>query len=264
MANPATDRFLARPPTLAALKEYVLDKEFKPPDGPFDPRVSWRHMYRLWMVGREVGYLQLTRTAPADGGPAQLEVDQRFMQENGVAVTTAAIRTGTDPLACPQSWDLEAVILDTDAKPVEVTRIKAAGAVKDGAVHATRGGRTTARPAPAPLTSNWSLFDAVQRLAPGDGKTLEFTLLEELDLLKPEQQLAYRGTVATELGGRAVTLHHWQHLGRGIEPYDYYVDGSGRLLVALSGIRAYFLDPGAPALYQEQLQFIQRRAPRLQ
>ena len=104
--------------------------------------------------------------------------------------------------------------------------------------------RATERTMPAPerLTSNWSLLDALQRLAADDTQPLTFDMLEELDLLKPNQRLVRRHATEVELAGQPVRLEGFEQTGRGILPYAYWRDDQSRLLLAVGGMRACLWD----------------------
>ena len=109
------------------------------------------------------------------------------------------------------------------------------------------------------------LLDAVQRLPRAAFEPKRFTLLDDFDVVKANQTLAYRKTVEVLLGGRRVQKQHWEklekgrirktswgregdrpvrlhayeHLGDAIVPEVYYVDDQGRLLFMVAGIEAY-------------------------
>jgi len=70
-------------------------------------------------------------------------------------------------------------------------------------------------------------------------------MLDHFDQVKPGQSISYRTTIDVMLGGRAVRLHGFDHLGEGIVPWVYWVDDQGRLLFAVSGLAGYLLNaPG--------------------
>jgi hypothetical protein len=224
-----------------------------PPDGPFDPLGAWEHRYALWTVlpvnegmkGKNAvtGAFALRR-APGPDGTATLEVRQAARVNQGQCRVTAHITVAADRLATPRSWEVESVLLDPQRRPVADTRVRTTGRVAEGAL-VWRDRRERTRPAPAALTSNWSLFDALQRLPADLAEPLRFDMVEELELFKPRQTLARRESVPVELGGRTVTLHRYVQVGDGILPYDYWLDDRRRVLLAVGGMRAYVFDPNA-------------------
>ncbi|MHC4417974.1 MAG: hypothetical protein ACYSU6_05245, partial [Planctomycetota bacterium] len=89
------------------------------------------------------------------------------------------------------------------------------------------------------LTSNWSLFDAVQRLGGKEAPSGSFTMLEDLRLVRGEQRLSFDGEAEFELGGKKMRLYGYHQIGEGILPIHYWLDEEGRLLFALGGVRVY-------------------------
>ena len=147
---------------------------------------------------------------------------------------------------------MESQILDADLKPIEVTKVKEKAIVRDGKVKTTAMGRSFEREISSGFTSNWSLFDAVQRLPGEETSTLDFTLLEDLDLIKDRQQLSYWQSAEFGFGESICPLVGYQHTGQGILPYQYWVDEHNRLLFVISGIRAYIFDPNAQKDMEQQ------------
>ena len=275
MAKKIADRFRtrSRPLTLAALEQYGALAGYAPPQGEFDPGGTWKHAYRVWMVAggglipkpadvHYRGLMEIERRPLPDGKAVTLAVHQSIIQHTGVHETAALITCAADALASLRRWKLVNTVCDPLMKPMPEAGVKQSGKVDQGTVTVEHGGRTATFEAPPPLTTNWSLFDAVQRMPRNTGPPAEFAMLQECDLLKPSQQITYRGTGEHTLGGNTVRLHHWQHVGEGILPYDYYADQQGRLLVAVGGLRAYILDANAPQLHKQVLNWIAERAKR--
>jgi hypothetical protein len=129
---------------------------------------------------------------------------------------------------------------------VAATRVTHTAVVKGDAVAAQFGSHKRMSKVPAPFTSNWSLFDAVQRLSGKGAAPLRFAVLEDLDLVKPNQRLTFvEGTSVAVGEGRQLALSGYERIGEGILPYHYWVDEQHRLLFVLSGPRAYLYDPEA-------------------
>ncbi len=92
------------------------------------------------------------------------------------------------------------------------------------------------------VTSNWSLFDAVQRLP--EEACLHFTMLEDLRLLRREQRLAPEAAVELAFANRTVSLRGFRQTGEGVLPIHWWRDEQGRLLLALGNVRAYIWHRG--------------------
>ena len=235
---------------------------FQAPSGPFDPNGAWEHKYALWIVlpesqfgaTRRLGGFRIKRT-PASANDATLQVDLaavlggRAFYGKGTSCyrVSAQLTCATDRLSTPRSWDLRSMILYETNKPVPGTEARETGQVAEGMIRRRGARRAKERTAPAPkaFTSNWSLFDAIQRLPGNEIAPMTFDMFEELDLLKPNQRLAYRQSIEMELGGKPVKLHGFEQIGEGILPYTYWLDDQRRVLMAIGGRRAFILDPSA-------------------
>ncbi len=90
-----------------------------------------------------------------------------------------------------------------------------------------------------PVSHEWALLEAVQRLPRAAFPALRFQMLTHDGMLLPNHTLSYRGPVEIDTAGGALRLHGYQHLGTGILPWVYYTAESGRLLIAVSGLQAW-------------------------
>ena len=268
------NRTRSQPLTLAALEEYDALAGFVPPTGDFDSEGPWKHVYRLWLVAsgglapkpadmHYRGFLEVDRKPSPNGKGITLSVHQSILQHTpGVHDTRAIVACAADDLTSPRSWKLIHTVFDGRLKPVPEGRVEQHGKLTDDTLRIDDGRgcvRSIKLPA-ARLTSNWSLLDAVGRLPRQGMPPLQFAMLQELDQLKESQQVSYRGSGDHVLNGKTVTLHRYQHTGRGILPYDYYTDAEGRLLVAIGGLRAYILDPHVRELHKQCLGWFAGRA----
>ena len=255
-----------KPLTLESLQEHGALRGFKAPESDFDPAGEWCHLYRLWLVGSHLnryrGFIEIRRAAPNGDGAVDLAVHRELLLSHHPAVhrTTATMRCAADALCTPRSWTIEAETFDARMKPIALSRVAESGVVKGKTVEVSRGERRYKRPLPTPFTSDFSLFDAVQRLGGAKTQPMTFALLQDLDEIKEGQRLSYRQTVDFDVGGKSLTLRCYQQIGRGILPYRYYVDPRGRLLFAVSGIRAYILDPNVRAQHERAVSLLARRS----
>ncbi len=262
------DETRTQPLTLDALREYGELDDFSPP-GSFDPEGEWKNVYRIWLVTRRSnGFLSIERTPASDSSPVTLNVETCVLQAAKVIHRTRAkLQCADDSLSTPQSWDVKSEILDPDFQRIEVADSWETGRIKDGKLFVNidqeglGGGGSLARhhKLPESYTSNWSLFDAVQRL-PGEGMMpMEFDLLEDSDLLKSKQKLSYWKSADLNIGDNVLQLTGYQQIGQGILPYQYWVDEHHRLLFVISGIRAYIFDPDAQKDFEQRMQSLLRR-----
>ena len=220
---------------ISAFPEFL--ERFTPPAAAFDPRGAWKQSYAVHLFADEsgiAGFLELERRPAADG--VVLAAATRLSQMNGFEEQSVTLTCAAGVPAPLRSVKVESV---SDA-----TRISISGVVRGGSVEWTRAGRTRTTPAPPPLIADWALFDAVQQLKP-DARPLEFTLLDDGDLVKPAQRLLYAGETAVKTGGGTLALKCWEQTGYGVLPAHYWVDARGRLLFAVAGQKAYLYDPEA-------------------
>ena len=101
--------------------------------------------------------------------------------------------------------------------------------------------RTFARiPYATPLTTNWGLIDAVQRLGWRDRSTppITFNILHNLDSLRRDQQLGFLESFEARFGEREVTLHGYYQIGEGTMPIFYWVNDDNCLVLARYGMAA--------------------------
>ena len=211
-------------------------KDIQVPGEPFDVNGEWERNYTMWNPARgksakseRLGSLRIHRKLTPDRNiRLQLTQITKMAGANGSGQSKAGVTCKADDLCTPIQWKIDSEVLDPQGKQVPLTAI--------GVSNRADRMKVTGR-----LSSNWSLFDAVQRL-PFDSKTIEFTVLEELELLRPEQRLSPGATAEVELGGRMVKLHSFEQIGRGILPITYWLDDSHRLIIATGGRRAFLFD----------------------
>lgn len=221
------------------------------PTEPFDPNSEWECNYAMWNPARSkstkselLGSLRVRRRLTADG-EIRLQVTQiiKMAGLNGSGITKASVTCMADDLSTPIRWQIDSEVVDPKGKQVALTATSISGEASKGSIilHGEKDARIKAS---EKLSSNWSLLDAVQRL-PFDSKELRFDMLEELELLKPEQRLFPGPSAEVELGGRMMKLHSFEQVGRGILPVTYWLDDEHRLIIAVGGRRAFLLDSKA-------------------
>lgn len=218
--------------------------------GEFDPCGAWEHHYSLWLshfesrerAGRH-GWLRLRRQPLADGG-ARLEVHEELLERDGApSLAVAELTCAADALATPRRWHLTRFVLGDDHLPLEGTRLDELGE-SDGQLLRHRLEGDHARPAPPRWTTNWCLFDVVQRLG-RDSAPLEFELLDEMERMRPGHRLAWCGSVKTTHHGQALELDGFELTGPGTLPWTLWRDQQQRVLVAADLQWGFVWDPNA-------------------
>lgn len=242
--------------------------KFQPPEGDFAADGAWSHRYGLYTIGQRslarVGSLELQRSA-ARGGP-MLRMEYRKQAAGGaVNVIDAEIRSDRGAGIESRDWRVTFRTLASGGKTIAGIGIGKFGRVDGKAIEIRDGGTSRRVPRPESFAVSWALFDAVQRLPRKPGEPTQFTLLDNFDQVKPNHTLSYRKATEVLLGGKRVQKQHWEqlgkgrirkttwavegqrtvrlhgfdHLGDGIVPEVYWVDGRGRLLFMVAGIEAY-------------------------
>jgi hypothetical protein len=213
-------------------------KSFVPPATLFDPNSAWSHRYKIFTLvsgtgvrptNRNGGSLKIERS-PREGGGSILTVDYvKTTQWAGTHKISAQLTCAGDPIATPLAWSLEFTACPPPHGPALPSQKSLSG---------------KHLPVKPPHTTNWSLFEAVQRMPRREGPALRFTLFDPCDVPKPNQVLSFYKTA--QLAGRwpkapNMLVHGFLQIGQGISPQVYWVDDTGRLLFLIAGIDAYVL-----------------------
>jgi len=246
---------------------------FRVPTGPFDPSGPWTATYDLVERAfklRTIGALRLERRPTAAGG-AVLRFQFRKQGGGGVVRAAGEVFLAADELSSTSGWSLETWVADRSGQDVAGTRARERVEVKEGVVRRTGEGLAARETTlTGPLTTEWGLFDAVQRLPRTPGGEWRFSLADRFGAcLKPGQVLATGPALTVSLGGRSVwgeearplaagtvyrpvekaegatdlRLQAYEHTGQGILPTTYWVDDAGRLVFAVSGMTGWVLNP---------------------
>jgi hypothetical protein len=237
--------------------------EVAAPTGEFDPHGAWTQCWQLYLLRKTSwerphhGHIEITRR------PDNNRVRFSIRQANSQGPQRGALATGghgliksvcdtqadlicrADDFLTPDSWTLHTALRHEDGSDFEGTRLTKQMRIRAGRIELTCDGNTSARPLPAGnVTSNWGLLNVLSTV---DGREpLTFTLLDELDKVKADHKLHRAADTQIAFGGRKVAVHCYHQIGRGTLPWEYYVDASTRrVLLALSGLRAYILDDSA-------------------
>jgi hypothetical protein len=225
-----------------------------PPAARFDPSGAWTHQYRIFTLifGRkgpmpnqpDGGVLTLRRTPQAAGGSildVKLEKTSRY---DGDHLLTTSIASAGDALATPLRWDSRFVAAPP-SRPLAMSReIRETATLQNRTLDIEAGAARKRVELTGNFTTQWSLFDAVQRLPRQQGDALRFTLLDTGGVSKPNQVLAFYRTA--DLTGRwnsapPIRVHGFIQIGTGIAPQVYWVDDRGELLFMISGLDVYIL-----------------------
>jgi len=221
------------------------------PTAAFDASSNWENSYDLVYSGPQdftelnkyvYGSLRLNITFSNSG--MRLEVNsvrqmgQNFPKEREFLTTEFDCNRDELFSLKDSSWKLEAEtrnVQSPEAAPyrdyflkgsLNKGRIYKKGTVGDSFLYRETKGE--------PVACNWGLLAAVQSM-PRD-RRFAFSYFEDLERFSSGHSIAFFEDFEAEFGGRKVMLHGYTHKGPGIIPSYYWVDDSGRLLIARYGL----------------------------
>jgi hypothetical protein len=230
-----------------ALPETVPDCDFEK---------SWQGTYQLWTChgynihgNFDAGVLHLRKERR--DGIVRLAVTQRVALLGGIVnVTEAVLECRNDAFATPTHCTQVSRFEDSGGRAINGQKSRYEGWLEEGRWCYQVNGRRGCRRVAETLSSDWSLFDAVQRL-PSASVEARFDLLEHAAVLKPGQRLRYREDLAEEVGD--VRLACLSRYGYATVPQEYWVDPSHRLVMVVAYNMVYLLNDDAPLLYERAL-----------
>ena len=240
-----------RPLCPSVLSAMGVLKSLPLPDRAFDPSGNWSHTYRIWTChgylksgNKTQGHLRITRSA-GDGGPS-LAVEQSVCmdrkRDKRFHHLSARVACRRDTLCSPASWTLKSRFTGGPAgEKTPNVDCETSGKIENGRVVLRTAGGESRRDAGERITADWCLFAAVQGFDP-EKEVPPFTLLEGLALLKPDQHIAADGRKPVTWGTSTVRLLRYVQIGRGVWPYEYWLDEHGRLVMVVTGPRCYILE----------------------
>ncbi len=245
--------------SLALYLEYL--RRVRAPDSSFDPTGAWENRYDVFPVygaldvtgkawsSRHKGTLRIRRERGAGEDGARLHVfsEVTFLDLGTLPTkhqrTSALITCRDDQLATPTRWELtSAAIGKEDGTIRPLSEMRETGRIERGRVELAPGAGGRSFSVGERVTSNWSLFDAVQRL-PEDAR-LNFAMLEDLRLVRRDQRLVPEAPVEVAFANRTVSLRGFRQTGEGVLPIHHWRDEQGRVLLALGNVRAYIWHAG--------------------
>ncbi len=224
--------------------------KLSPAPRDFSPAGNWMHSYRIWTChgyresgNDNVGFLKIERIG-SSGETFVLNVHQEVVQTDAIThIIDGKIKCRNNKLASPVQWKLQSRFTGTDGKHISELLSSDNGKAAEGAER---------------TTSDFCLFEAVQRLAYDKASSVSFDLLEGMRLSKPQHRLLYRGVYPMKMDGRDIPLHCFVQLVSGILPYEYWLDDRHRLLAVTSMNKAYILDEQAEEIIGREVEELRK------
>jgi hypothetical protein len=219
--------------------------KLSPTPGNFNSAGNWINTYRIWTChgyresGNEnVGFLRIERIG-SSGETFLLNIHQEVVQTDAIIhIIDGTIKCRNNQLASPVEWKLQSRFIGTDGKHIPKLLSN------DNGKAGKRAERTT---------SDFCLFEAVQRLAYEQDISVSFDLLEGMSLKKQDHRLSYRGVTPLKMDQTDKPLHCFVQTGSGILPYEYWLDNRHRLLAVISMNKAYILDDKAEQIIEREV-----------
>lgn len=257
---PKTD--IGRPLTPDLLKELGALDEFPPVSTGFAPDGNFKNVYRICTCDgylessstlSEVGFLRLECLGRSPGGTFTLSIEQQTVhRETAVNRIKAEVQCNNDPSASLVRWRVSSCLISPEGEVQPDLTVEEDCQLAGERIQVTSNGRTLAREGANPLTSDWCLFEAVQRLPFTDEPAARFGMLEGLSLLRRGHELRYRGVDAS-VSADGKKVHQFYQLGEGTAPYEYWLDEQHRVVLVVTHNRAYILDDKAEEKFEAML-----------
>ena len=245
-------QIVKRPLSPRVLEDIGIIGEFAPAPESFSPQGDWSQSYHIWLchgfyglLNIEGGYLRIERHSNK-GNEFTLSVVQKYVNWDGIVETvTAEIKCKNDELSSPSRWEISREFRDAGNNVIPHLSLRQSGYIEGNTAILDIQGIRSKKTAARRLTSDWCIFDMVQRLPSDAQKTLEFDMFESLSVLKPDQTIRRMDSHSDRPGFYSGTLTRFVQTGRGVLPWEYWLDSKKMLVLATSGNRAYILDDEA-------------------
>lgn len=250
---------VGQPLTPQVISEFTDFQGLPPPDNIFKPEGDWTQTYRIFTCHGYThrknltrGFLKIQRENKASGDQIHFRIKQKIVNSEGrVQKIDADVRAKNDNLATLLHWSVESRFFNSagnkipDLSMSEEYDIETYREVvsEESSVFKPTG----------PITSDFTLFEAIPRLPFSTEANPSFHVVEGLTLFKRNHYLVYRGEDSLKTEKQDATLQWFHQIGEGVLPYEYWVDNHRRLIAATTLSRAYLLDPQAEQKTAEHL-----------
>lgn len=243
---------------------------FPPTPEDYQPDGNWVNTYRIHTChgyfedgNEDQGVLRIERVAGDSEDAFTLKFHHKIVNDEGrTNVVEAEARCNNDLLASLVEWKLTSEFVDLEGNPMAGLGSEEKGRATGTGVAITMGAHTLEHNTPWPVTADWCLFEAVQRMRFQQGSSPAFDFVEGLRLIREQHRLSYRGPYAMKRKGLPATMYWFHQIGSGVLPYEYWLDDRHRLLAVATHARAYVLDDGAEGPVRDRFDEIKQRKAR--
>ncbi len=221
----------------------------------YDPQKEWSLTYRVWgchgykkhpnSQNKEMGLLKLSKSKVTDR-QFHLDIHQEIVNDYGLLNRIkASVECQNNEFKSPVSWQLTSEFIGSEGQTLTELGTHETGRIDKESLIIKAQGKPFTRSIQLPLSSDWSLLEAVHHFSFDHDFALDFHLLEGLSVFKPHQTLVYKGKIEQSINDRILTLHRFDHTGPGNLPWEYWLDDQHRLLAVISMNKTYWLDDNA-------------------
>ena len=220
-----------------------------------EPTENWKHNYLSWTChcyekykNKDSGLLTIERkNNPSDDG-FDLIIHQKTVNTGGIVnIVDATISCNNDTLSTPLHWVMKSRFTDIHGKiRPELTLISKAN-IEGDVIHLDSNNSKSTKIIKNKISSDWCLFDAVQRLPFENFPEKKFDTFEALHRFKPNQTLRFRDDFKQTIKGN-IDLQCFSQIGEGVLPYEFWVDKNHKPLIVITFSRAYILNDNADQL----------------
>jgi hypothetical protein len=162
---------------------------------------------------------------------------------DGSFIVKAEVKTAANELATPLEWKAESRISREGADTAYGNTLhRWKGSYTDGSIlYESGSGMLKKGPVRRELAWKWGLIHTVQEMARKNISRLEFSTLDELDMVYESQEAILRKKQKVECGNGMVEFTVIDVLGDGIVPTVYWVDDHFRTCFIITGVEAYLI-----------------------
>ncbi len=233
--------------------------DFTPAFDKFKPEGSWENKYRIWVChgyikssNKNCGMLRVIKTAGNSPGFFSLTIRQEIVHYEGIVLRTDVdLKCINDYLATPIEWELSNRFFGPDKKEKPELDSNVKGIIGNDTIEIKSINHSFKHKIINKTTSDFCLFEAIQRRALKKEQSEQFDILEGMSLLKENHYLVYRGLETFKINNKQTELHHFHQIGQGVLPYNYWLDSNHRLVLVQTGSRVYILDEDADKKVKE-------------
>ena len=207
---------------------------------------NFRAAYRIWTCfgslesGNNVqGRLAISRKREGKGQTLAFEQVLFEVGKTRFSIRVR-VRCRMDSLASPFQWTRKVSIRGADGVDYAYAD---EGSVRGKKVEIQGKGPPLLLERRGPLTDEWCLFEALQRAPLTKEGFPVFSVMKAFSTPRGGQALRYTGGFRVSWAGEEVRLHRFDRTGPGGLPWEYWLDESHRLVLAVTGPRVYVLDP---------------------